>query len=214
MKKCLVLIIVLIVTVFSGVANATEEVSVKLNGSDVFFDVAPQVINDRTMVPVRTIFETLGYNVSWDNSEQEVNATSSDFAIKMRIGINDFYVNNIGYYSDVAPVVVDGRTLVPLRAIGEALNYDVYWNQYESEVWLERYNDVITMNEAIELVKSTYSNLNGDETFRICYSGYDEMVGEDCFCIREESPGQFPDEIYQTAYWVSKKTGKIVLQVG
>ena len=112
----------------SAVADAPE-VSVRLNGGLLNFDVPPQIINERTMVPLRAIFEALGAEVDWDQATETVTSVRDDVTIKMTIGENVIYINDKPTELDVAPLIIDERTLVPVRAIAEGFGASVDWDQ-------------------------------------------------------------------------------------
>ncbi|MEE1050022.1 MAG: copper amine oxidase N-terminal domain-containing protein, partial [Clostridia bacterium] len=65
-----ILVLVMMISAVSLTSFAADEIKVLLDGQELMFDVPPQLINDRTMVPMRKIFETLGATVSW-NSDTE-----------------------------------------------------------------------------------------------------------------------------------------------
>ena len=69
----------------TGDAQATTEISVEINGQAISFDVPPQIINDRTMVPMRKIFETLGAKVEWLAQTRQILAIKGEDAIVMQI---------------------------------------------------------------------------------------------------------------------------------
>ncbi|MDO5397362.1 MAG: stalk domain-containing protein [bacterium] len=107
---------------------ASNAISVKLNGTALSFDVAPQIINDRTMVPMRKIFESLGATVEWDQDTKTVTSTKGDKTITMTIDNPEMKVNDSSVTLDSAPTIVDDRTLVPVRAIAEAFGSTVDWD--------------------------------------------------------------------------------------
>lgn len=106
---------------------SAEDISVYLNGAQIEFDQPPILYNDRTFVPMRAVFEAFGMTVQWYGDEQRVTAFDHDTNITMVIGRKTVYKNNEGIESDVAPMIVNDRTLVPLRIIGELLGGDVEW---------------------------------------------------------------------------------------
>ena len=111
--------------------------NVLLNGKVVEFeDVSPKLVNDRTMVPMRKIFESLGATV--DYSDGVITAIKGDKAIKHTIGENVIYVNDTPIEMDVASLETDGRTLVPVRFISNALGAKVDWeNELQTVVITE-----------------------------------------------------------------------------
>ncbi|MBR0365239.1 MAG: copper amine oxidase N-terminal domain-containing protein [Clostridia bacterium] len=112
---------------FSAFA-ANDDITVTVNDEVLSFDVMPQIIDDRTVMPMRAIFEALGADVSWDGETRTVTAVKDDTTIKMTIGSNVMYVNDMPIELDVAPLIIDERTLVPGRAVAESLGADVSWD--------------------------------------------------------------------------------------
>lgn len=109
---------------------AADAVTVNLNGSQMEFDVNPVIENSRTLVPFRKIFEALDCAVSYtkENGAQVVTANRGNKWITLEIGKNEITVDGETKKLDVAPKIVNGRTLVPLRAISEGLDCTVDWS--------------------------------------------------------------------------------------
>lgn len=107
--------------------RANSEIAVTLNGKEIAFDVKPQILNGRTMVPMRKIFEALGATVEWDGDTQSITSVKGDITIKMTIGDSTMYKNSEAITLDVPPQIVDSRTLVPVRAIAESFGITVDW---------------------------------------------------------------------------------------
>lgn len=102
-------------------------ITVYVDGGKLGFDVQPRLINNRTMVPMRAIFEALDADVYWAGDTQTVYAKASDTSIEITIGEAYLLKNNEYVELDSPAVIVDGRTLVPVRAIAESLDCDVVW---------------------------------------------------------------------------------------
>ena len=119
-------------------------IRVFLNGERLAFDIPPQIINGRTMVPMRGIFEALGARVFWDEETQTIGAHLPHYhhanvhlgntGMDMQIGSNLMTITNRGITGiprqvelDVAPQIINDRTLVPLRAVSEVFGADVHW---------------------------------------------------------------------------------------
>ena len=96
----------------------------------VELDVPPTIINDRAMVPLRAIFEALGALVSWDGETQTVFAINNNTVIAMQIGQDAMYSNGERIELDSPSVIIEDRTLVPVRAIAEAFGNNV---DYDAE---------------------------------------------------------------------------------
>lgn len=114
------------------------EISVKVDGGKVYFDQLPQIINDRTLVPLRAIFEALGAEVNWDAPTRTVTATKGETQISLAIDSNQLYVNGTAKTIDVPATIINDRTMVPVRAISEALSCNVEWKPDTRTVMITR----------------------------------------------------------------------------
>ena len=108
---------------------AEPGIKVTLNGIELEFDVQPQLINDRTMVPMRKIFESMDTSVEWQEDTQTILAIKDDIVITMQIGNNVININGTDFELDVPPQLVNDRTLIPVRAIAESLEAQVDWDE-------------------------------------------------------------------------------------
>lgn len=102
------------------------------------FDVPPQTINDRTMVPIRAIFEAMGANVDWDDITQTAISTKDSTTVKMTLNSTTEYINDTAYTMDVTPVIINGRTLAPARYVAEAFGYYVNWDEMTQSVLISK----------------------------------------------------------------------------
>ena len=130
MKKLLTIlcVILLLITGAYSVSAENDDIKLTLNKNPIFFDVPPQIINNRTMVPLRAVFEAMGAMVLWEN-DGRIDVELNGKGIFCRIGENTMWVNYKEILVDSPPCIVNGRTLVPVRAISEALGADVKWNE-------------------------------------------------------------------------------------
>ena len=108
--------------------DSYDDIKVKINGKKLEFDVKPQLINGRTMVPLRAIFEALGATVNWDDATQTVVFTRNFTAVVMTINSPVMYVNGNAVTLDTPACLVDRRTMVPVRAVSEAFGTKVDWD--------------------------------------------------------------------------------------
>ena len=104
------------------------EISLIFNGEHLETDVSPMIKNGRTMVPMRAIFEALGASVTWDGDANCAYAKKGDTEIKVTIGEYILYKDGWGIALDSAPMIISGRTMVPVRAVSEAFGADVSWD--------------------------------------------------------------------------------------
>jgi Copper amine oxidase N-terminal domain. len=108
-------------------AYADDSINVVLSGKKLEFDVAPTVINGRTVLPVRTIFEELGLGVEWDGNTRTITGTKDGLVITLQIDNKEAKVNDKTVILDVPATIIDGRTVVPGRFVAEATGADVEW---------------------------------------------------------------------------------------
>lgn len=114
-----------------------NEIKVILNGKKVRFDQLPIVENGRTLVPVRAIFEALGAEVAWDAENQTVRAIGHGIYVKLIINSDEMMVDNAGKLLEVPAKIINGRTMVPARAVAEAFNCNVTWDAEKNMVIIE-----------------------------------------------------------------------------
>lgn len=124
------------------------DITVFVDGELVIFDVQPEIVNDSTMVPLRATFEALDAVVNWDNDAKSITATSGDVKIYMEIDSDVMEISSIsGEFAAVEstllspPIVVDGRTLVPIRAISESFDCTVDWESDTRRVKISTVED-------------------------------------------------------------------------
>lgn len=103
-------------------------IPVFVDGVQISFDQQPIIQDDRTLVPLRGVFEALGATVYWNNDTRSVTAYKDDTTVELAIGSSTMYVNGQPRYLDVAGQIINDRTMVPLRAISEAFGAIVYWD--------------------------------------------------------------------------------------
>lgn len=127
MKKLFSLMISCFIIFASISVNAASPVKVYLNEVLVEFDQEVQIINDRTYVPVRAIFEALGANVVWNGTERTVTSSLNEKIVLMTIDSTTALVNETEVVIDAAPKIIGNRTYVPARAVSEMYDCDVFW---------------------------------------------------------------------------------------
>lgn len=108
--------------------TAEKAVVVVLDGKPLSFDVSPIIENNRTLVPLRAIFEAMGAGVYWDGGSKTVYAHRKGITVILPIGSTSPTVNRNIKKLDVPAQIVKERTLVPLRFVAEAFGGQVGWN--------------------------------------------------------------------------------------
>lgn len=108
--------------------NNNTGISVTVNGQNVNFNTAPVMKNNTTLVGFRPILEALGATVKWDEATKSVTAEKDGTSIVLQIGSSKAYVNDEEKTLLIAPEIIDGSTMIPVRFVSEQLNMDVTWN--------------------------------------------------------------------------------------
>jgi len=140
----LVVLLLLSTTIIEGTSSRNiGQITVMLNGKILSFDQPPIIENGRTLVPLRAIFEALGADVDWNQSEQTVTAKKDDIKITLKIGCDILVKNGEEIKLDVPAKIIGGRTLIPVRAVSEAFNAEVGWNQQTRTVIIRTIIDYI-----------------------------------------------------------------------
>ena len=127
MKKLLTLLLIATLTITSF-AFADEGIKIIIDSTPQTYDQMPIIVNDRTMVPLRGIFEALGARVNWIDATKTIIGSKGDKTITLQI--DNTYANISGkeITLDVAPQIISSRTMVPVRFISESLGAEVGWD--------------------------------------------------------------------------------------
>ncbi|HBV69078.1 MAG TPA: hypothetical protein DEF04_13565 [Clostridiales bacterium] len=169
--------------IFEGVDYVkSEDIRVVFDGKQIEFDVKPQIVNGRTLVPVRAIFEAVGLNVEWNEESRTVIGYNKDASIliKFEIGSQKAIYNEDEKVLDVPASISDGRIMVPLRFLSESMGYNVVWID-KSDMILMSKEDVIEWRveryetkDSIKKYESMY--VNGEKTSQTRYKQYPDNV--------------------------------------
>ena len=136
MKKlfCLLLAAALLTAAVPVVVSAAS-ITVTINGDKVDFpDQEPVIVDGRTLVPVRGVLESMGATVEWDSKTSTATFSRGDVKGTLKIGSVDMKVGTKTTKMDVAPQIIGGRTMIPIRFPVEALGGTVGWDGKTSTV--------------------------------------------------------------------------------
>lgn len=133
-------------TTTTTTTSSSDEIKIYVNGSRVYPDSAPVIINDRTLVPIRVVAEALGFRVDWDGVNRAVEVHNDEKSLYLRIDQSEFtryFYNSYGdlssmetLYADVPAQIINDRTYLPLRAVGEGLGATVNWDGNTRSVYI------------------------------------------------------------------------------
>ncbi len=160
----LVVLVMLITTLLPATAFAYDETNINVtidsksalvDGIQNELDAPATIINGRTMVPIRFVAESLGISVEWDKQTKSVIVNNGE--ILLPIGANQATVNGAAVSLDSSPVLVNNRTLVPIRFVAETLGAKVDWDS-KSKTATIRYSE--QLNLARDIYKESVSGEN------------------------------------------------------
>jgi len=167
-KKLATLALVLIITMtaipfFAAYANRQTVVVTVNNMPITFADQGPLMDGNRVLVPVRGVFEEMGFYATWDPESRIARLTSEDMTIIIPADSQAFVANNQIIIPDVPQQMVNNRLLLPLRAISEVVGWDATWDSSnraaritsETTEWYHTHTSTSIPNR-----KLTYAELN------------------------------------------------------
>ncbi len=120
------------VTVLPNPTPTADGVRVLVDGKQLTFDQQPYIEEGRVMLPMRIIFQELGASVSY--KDRKIEARRDDITIQLALDSKEMRVGNTVKQLDVPAVSVGGRTMLPLRAVAEALQCQVQWDNASKTV--------------------------------------------------------------------------------
>ncbi|MCL2373381.1 MAG: endo-1,4-beta-xylanase [Defluviitaleaceae bacterium] len=134
MKLAKKLLIAAIITVFAVIPTAVvaqpAASAVTVDGQAVVFDGAQAVnVDDRILVPVRGVFEALGFTVEWEEASRTAVLTRGGYVVRIPIDSQTFTTNGVNHTLDVPAQIINDRTMLPIRAVVESVGYNVEWDE-------------------------------------------------------------------------------------
>ena len=157
--KRFVMLVVMFLCVFACMSVNAKEIELYMFGKEIKTDVAPVIENGRTLVPVRAISESgMEADVSWNSRTKAVTVIKDDLEIVFTIGERKVYVNGETTNLDVPAKLISDRTMIPVRFVGETLNYEVNWDDENRRVIIDEKSTSESI-EDIEVEKTRNDNL-------------------------------------------------------
>lgn len=94
----------------------------------------PIQLNGCTLIPAKEVFVNTGAQVEWSQSEKSVYISKGDLLIVLKVNDDKAWINGENKEMDMPAKIINNKVMIPLRFIGEALGYDVLWQQSEGAV--------------------------------------------------------------------------------
>lgn len=119
-------------------AYSASEITVKIDGKTMVPKDMPAVsIDGRTMLPMRQIAQELGCEVIWNEAAQQVYVVNKEYALVFTINNKVGQQNGKDFTMDVPPMIVNDRTMLPVRALAKALDLDITWDDPSRTVLIQ-----------------------------------------------------------------------------
>lgn len=147
-------------------SSGDKELKIRVNGEILNTDVSPVIIDDRALVPARAVFEKLGAKVDWIAENNEVSISYLDKNIKLTIDSKNAIVNGNTVEMEVPAKIINERTFIPVRFVGEQLNMVVGWQAKKNLITIDDPSKLIInhectdIGEEVSMILSQYNNYN------------------------------------------------------
>lgn len=128
MKKLIVFVMAIFLGSIMSVFTFADEISIHIMGQELKTEDSPQIIDGRTMVPVRAIFEGIGAEVTWDSNTKTIKGTRENDTVEMVINSDVININGEETTMDASPKIIYGRTYAPARYVAESFGFEVEWD--------------------------------------------------------------------------------------
>jgi N-acetylmuramoyl-L-alanine amidase len=112
----------------SLVLGAEVPIKLYMNEKILNPEVAPRLVSGNTLVPVAIIAKELGSKVTWNEGKRQVTVVQGETNLLLTIDKRDIVINGKNQTLEVAPVIIDGSTLLPVRIIGEKMGVQFNWD--------------------------------------------------------------------------------------
>ncbi|MBS5135891.1 MAG: copper amine oxidase N-terminal domain-containing protein [Oscillospiraceae bacterium] len=175
----------------AALITSASAIDLFVDGSQLELDVEPQVVQQRTLVPLRAIFEKLGATVTWDQATQTARAVKGTDTVQITLNSTTAYVNGVAQTLDVPAMAIGGRTLVPVRFVSESLNADVWWEAETETVYVATTTNYDGYTLAPKAIYSTSAEENGLA---------DTFMYADGIVTGSNMSGEYPTYTLRTGY--------------
>jgi hypothetical protein len=153
-------------------ALADDAVNVVVNGETIDFtgDQAPVILNDRTLVPFRAVFEKMGAKVNWYEDSQTCEATYGSITVTLMIGDNVMHIGDATTVAvDVPAQIINDRTMVPIRVISEGIGATVGWDEDTRTVTVNSPEVTESFPESVESIKASAGVTNEEKGVTVTF---------------------------------------------
>ena len=170
MKKILIMLSALVMSMSFTSAMAEQlniedpTVGLIINEQWASADQPPVLENGRTLAPIRIVSELLGFDIDWEAETEKITISKADTTITMHIGSKILTKNGKQTETDVAPAILNQRTIIPVRVVAELLDCTVEWHEKSYTVFInspEAYAYYNSLSDERKTYDDSYTQING-----------------------------------------------------
>lgn len=192
-KGILSILFAALLVLAAAITVYANDINVTVDGEAVVFpDSHPAIIDGRTLVPVRAVFETMGFDVEWNAIEHRAYLNNDDFEVIISIGSEVFTVNGASHTLDVPAQIIGGSTMLPIRAILENVGFYVGWDAGSSTVIVSS-----TPLDVVETTPPTANEPTQDTTEQVqrpvAFTSYQQVLDYFTARLQEAAPAVIAD---------------------
>ena len=195
-----------------------------VNGELLTMDVSPAIVENRTLLPIRYAAEPLGADVGWDSNDKKVTVSLENTVIELWIDESNTLVNGEVVPIDqdnpnVRPIIINGRTMLPLRFVAETLGCDVQWDQDSKRVAIIKIapsSDMLNIPDILknpEFINDIINNL--EKNVEIKLPGIEvKLPDKDIISdVKERDTNKIPDMQFQIPVIPGQYTNLDILKI-
>ncbi len=153
-----------IAMMFSSVAVAetnTQKIKVVLDGKTVEFEnQEPAIVQSRTLIPLRGLFEQMGYSVEWEPTTKSCTITNGVQVISMRAGEKGMQVDGELYMLEVPAQIINNSFMIPLRAVAECTGASVLWDAFTKTITIDSIDGIQNSYDTNEYIREYFDILD------------------------------------------------------
>jgi len=161
----------------------------KVNGEELNCEVPPIVFKDYSVVPARDVFEKLGATVEWNGEKKEVTINYEKTKIKLTINKNMAVRNGYIEKMPIAPKIINGKTMIPVRYVGESFGFDVGFDSKTDTITIntKEKEEEKPVTPTYDVLLSSYSGSENDAYVTITFNFSKSDVSYSHFLLKEPS---------------------------
>ena len=202
-KRALMAVFLCAAIFFAQTVSAEMSIRVIVAGETVRTEVAPIIVNNRTLVPLRAIFEAIKAKVKWNSETRTVTITKDGKTLELTVNSDIMLADGKEVKLEVPATIINNRTMVPLRACSEAFDLKVFWDE-ESRT--------VRVKQGMWLLSEKTDSKGNTETYE--YNENGQITRDDKFVYEYDKYGNLlrslviPEMFYEVSYGYDKYGNK------